>query len=57
MHDALVDKGTGAGLPDWLVNIPTIALVYGSAVYKEAQRSIADLIIHIIIIPQGNRCK
>jgi len=55
MHDTLVDKGTGVGLPDRLVNIPTMSPVYWYAVRKETQRSIADIINPIM--PQGGICK
>ena len=52
MHDNLVDRATAAGLPDWLVNIPTMVRVYEYAVLKEVRRSITRL-----ISPQVNYCK
>ena len=39
MHDGFVDWATGAGAPDWLVNIPSMPGMYGTAIITELLRS------------------
>lgn len=59
MHDNLVGAGTAAGLPDWLVNIPTMSSVYGAAVAKEAHRSIVELVVKgaELLFPHAQSCR
>jgi RHS repeat-associated protein len=40
LHDSLVDMGTEAGLPDWLINVPTMPGMYALAFYIEANNSL-----------------
>ena len=39
-HDPLVDMGLELGLPDWLINIPTVPGVYIIAVEAELHNSL-----------------
>ena len=43
MHDSFVDAATGAGIPDWLANIPSMIPVYGAAIGKEVLRTFGIL--------------
>ncbi|MEW6429286.1 MAG: RHS repeat-associated core domain-containing protein [Thermodesulfobacteriota bacterium] len=43
MHDSFVGMATSAGLPDWLVNIPSMPSVYNLAVTVELLRSLGIL--------------
>lgn len=43
MHDSFVDAATSTGLPDWLVNIPSMITVYEAAVTTEVLRSVGIL--------------
>jgi len=43
LHDSFVGMATGAGLPDWLVNIPSMPTVYDLAVTVELLRSLGIL--------------
>jgi RHS repeat-associated protein len=43
LHDALVDMGLEAGLPDWLINIPTMPGVYVLAVGTEIDNSLYEI--------------
>ncbi len=42
-HDALVDMGLELGLPDWLINIPTMPGVYIIAVEAELHNSLYNM--------------
>jgi RHS repeat-associated protein len=44
LHDALVDIGHDTGLPDWLINIPTMPGMYFLAVGTELDNSIFRLV-------------
>jgi len=44
LHDALVDMGLEAGLPDWLINIPTMPGMYVLAVGAELDNSLYMLL-------------
>ncbi|MEQ1723677.1 MAG: RHS repeat-associated core domain-containing protein [Pseudobdellovibrio sp.] len=43
MHDGFVDWAKSKGAPDWLINIPSMAPLYYTAVTVEAYRSIGIL--------------
>jgi len=43
LHDNFVDMGAIAGLPDWLINIPTMPLMYGLAVFKDSCNFLTQL--------------
>jgi RHS repeat-associated protein len=43
LHDTFVDIATSAGLPDWLVNIPSMPSVYNIALTVEMLRSLGIL--------------
>ena len=43
LHDTLVDMGLSAGLPDWLINIPTMLGMYVLAVGTELDNSLYEL--------------
>jgi RHS repeat-associated protein len=43
LHDALVDMGLSIGLPDWLINIPTMPGMYVIAVGTELDNSLYKL--------------
>lgn len=43
MHDAFVDAVTGVGLPDWLVNIPSMSPMFMAAQVVEVLRNIRIL--------------
>ena len=43
IHDALVGGLTGIGLPDWLVNIPTMLPMFQAAQFIEMMRSVGIL--------------
>lgn len=43
VHDAFVDKARSAGLPDWLVNIPSMPSMYQAAQIVELLRSLGIL--------------
>lgn len=44
LHDSLVDIGHDAGLPDWLINIPTMPGMYFLAVGAELDNSVFKLV-------------
>jgi RHS repeat-associated protein len=43
LHDAFVGAATGAGFPDWLVNIPSMPSAYRQALITEVLRSLGIL--------------
>ena len=43
MHDSFVNAATGAGIPDWLANIPSMTPTYAAAVGKEMLRTLGIL--------------
>ena len=49
MHDNFVDAAVGAGIPDWLANIPTMIPVFAASVVTEVLRTLG--IIEQPIIP------
>jgi len=40
LHDSFVGAATNAGFPDWLVNIPSMGLMYQIAIEVEVLRSV-----------------
>jgi RHS repeat-associated protein len=43
MHDAFVDIATSSGLPDWLINIPSMSFIYDKALFVEMLRTLEIL--------------
>jgi RHS repeat-associated protein len=43
MHDSFVDAATGAGIPDWLANIPSMITMYDLALIVELERTLGIL--------------
>ncbi|MFZ5564795.1 MAG: RHS repeat domain-containing protein, partial [Thermodesulfobacteriota bacterium] len=56
MHDAFVDIATSAGLPDWLINIPSMSFIYDKAIIVETLRTL-DILDQPIPPEQVMPCK
>lgn len=48
LHDSIVDSATKKGLPDLLVNIPTMPFAYGQSVVMESTNSSVNVINRVL---------